>query len=140
MKEISHQATVIRATDREVEVEILACSACGNCKIRSACSMSETEEKKYTLPRPDGFSAVPGDTVNLVIGTKTGLLSVLLAYVIPVLVLVGSLALLVGLAGEAAAALITLGLIMLYFIILYSLRDRLKKTIAIRIEKNTDNE
>ena len=51
---VSHEGVVTKITDDELEIKILAQSACAACHAKSACSMSEQAEKILTVPRPEG--------------------------------------------------------------------------------------
>ena len=45
---ISHEGVVTKITDDELEIKILAQSACAACHAKSACGMGEQAEKTLT--------------------------------------------------------------------------------------------
>ena len=49
---ITHEGFVTKISDDEMEISILAKSACAACHAKSACSMSDMKEKNLTVPRP----------------------------------------------------------------------------------------
>lgn len=72
----------------------------------------------------------------LVMRRSAGLKAVLVAYLGPVFLIVATLLLLQALGiGELISALVTLGLVGLYFIIIRLLRGRLNQELTIEIEK-----
>ena len=49
---ITHEGVITKISDSELEINILAKSACAACHAQSACSMSDMKEKRLTVPRP----------------------------------------------------------------------------------------
>ena len=72
MKEetISHEGIVTKITDDELEIKILAQSACAACHAKSACGMGEQAEKILTVPRPKDkeFTLMQKVNVKMAIG------------------------------------------------------------------------
>ena len=50
---IEHIATVVRAGDGVVEVELTAQSACASCHARMACGMGESTRKRIEIATPE---------------------------------------------------------------------------------------
>ena len=49
---ISHEGVITKISDSELEIKILAQSACAACHAKSACGMGEQAEKILTVPKP----------------------------------------------------------------------------------------
>ncbi len=133
--EINHTGTIIKIDDRKVEVMILAQSACSACHSKSLCSLSEMKEKviQVTVSKED-FE--PGELVNVIMSASLGILAVFYAYLFPLIILIGTL---VGLTlagvSELMIGLTIVVLLIAYFFILYSFRNRLAKKFSFKIEK-----
>ena len=124
MDRIEHSGVVKRVDAERVCVEITAHGACGSCKAREACGLGETGQKIVEIRTPAAATYRPGDRVTVAITRRTGAVAVLLAYVVPFVVLIGVVAVcyLLG-AGDGAAVLAGLGSVVLYYGILWLLRQ-----------------
>ena len=133
---ISHEGIVTKITDDELEIKILAQSACAACHAKSACGMGEQAEKTLTVPRPKGqdFALMQKVNVKMAIGQCNK--AAILAYLIPILLLLAVLFVCLGLGlNEGLSALIAIVALIPYYIILYLKRDKLKKKFLYIIEK-----
>ena len=132
---VSHEGVVTKITDDELEIKILAQSACAACHAKSACSMSEQAEKILTVPRPEGQEFQLLQKVNVRMAVGQGNKAAILAYLIPIILLLAVLFVCLGLGlGEGLAALISIIALVPYYIVLYLKRDALKKTFEYTIE------
>ena len=132
---VSHEGVVTKITDDELEIKILAQSACAACHAKSACSMSEQAEKILTVPRPEGQEFQLLQKVNVRMAVGQGNKAAILAYLIPIILLLAVLFVCLGLGlGEGLAALISIVALVPYYIVLYLRRDKLKKTFEYTIE------
>ena len=132
---VSHEGVVTKITDDELEIKILAQSACAACHAKSACSMSEQAEKILTVPRPEGQEFQLLQKVNVRMAVGQGNKAAILAYLIPIILLLAVLFVCLGLGlGEGLAALISIVTLVPYYIVLYLRRDKLKKTFVYTIE------
>ena len=132
---VSHEGVVTKITDDELEIKILAQSACAACHAKSACSMSEQAEKILTVPRPEGQEFQLLQKVNVRMAVGQGNKAAILAYLIPIILLLAVLFVCLGLGlGEGLAALISIVALVPYYIVLYLRRDKLKKTFVYTIE------
>ncbi len=132
---ISHPGVVEQIDEHGVLVRIESVSACGTCHAKGACSMADVQDKMIqVMPGLQQFEV--GEPVNVVMNQSLGRRAVMLAYVLPLVVLVASLLILFS-AGlpEGAAGLISLGILALYYIALYFFRNRLDKEFNFTLEK-----
>lgn len=133
-KTIEHEGVVTRVEGDEVSVMIVSRSACSACHAKGACGISEMKNKEIRTAVPD-FPVKTGDRVRVVAGMRNAMLSVMMAYVIPSVVLLGSVAaLLVSGAGELAAACGALAITAVYFLVLYQFRSFFSKKIKFEIK------
>ena len=132
---ISHEGVITKITDDELEIKILAQSACAACHAKSACGMGEQTEKTLTLPRPKGRTFQLGQRVNVKMAINQGNAAAVLAYLIPIILLLSVLFVCLGLGfGEGLSALISIVALIPYYIVLYLRRDKLKKKFEYDIE------
>lgn len=132
---ISHEGVITKITDDELEIKILAQSACAACHAKSACGMGEQAEKTLTLPRPKGRTFQLGQRVNVKMAINQGNAAAVLAYLIPIILLLSVLFVCLGLGfGEGLSALISIVALIPYYIVLYLRRDKLKKKFEYDIE------
>jgi positive regulator of sigma E activity len=77
-----------------------------------------------------------GEVVNVTARQSLGLIAVLLCYVAPLVVLVGALAVAISLGcSEGVAALISLGVTALYFLLLAFMHKRISRKVVFTINK-----
>lgn len=135
---IRQSATVIRADASEIEVEVCRPEACAACKAKSVCSEGGGQGKRMTLVN-DGQGYRVGEQVTLVMRRSSGLKAVLIAYLLPVFLIVAALLVFQATnVKETEAALLTLGILGLYFVVVRLLRGRIKRELTIEIEKEIE--
>ena len=135
-KEISHFGVVKEITPEKISVEIVSESACGACSAAGVCSAAEAKKKEISLPASAYGNLSVGDRVEVVLKPSMGVKAVVLAYVLPLAVLIpavvalsytGISELLVGLAGICGAGL--------YYGILFFFKDKLSKEYVFELRK-----
>ena len=132
---ISHEGVITKIGDDYLEVKIVAQSACAACHAKSACTMSDQAEKTLTLPKPEGREFHLFQKVNVVMSVGQGNKAAVLAYLIPIVVLLAVLFVCLGLGlGEGLSALVSMAALIPYYMILYLRRDKLKRRFEYRIE------
>ena len=132
---ISHEGIVTKVSDDELEIKILAQSACAACHAKSACGMGEQAEKILTVPRPKHQEFTLHQKVNVTMAVGQGNKAAVLAYLVPILILLAALFACLGLGlGEGLSALISVAALIPYYLVLYLKRDRLQKKFEYRIE------
>ena len=137
MKEetISHEGIVTKINDDELEIKILAQSACAACHAKSACGMGEQAETILTVPRPQGREFALNQKVNVKMAVGQGNKAAVLAYLIPIILLLAVLFVCLGLGlNEGLSALLGIAALIPYYIVLYLRRDKLKKKFDYTIE------
>lgn len=132
---ISHEGIVTKITDDELEIKILAQSACAACHAKSACGMGEQAEKILTVPKPKDQEFSLNQKVNVKMAIGQGNKAAVLAYLLPVILLLAVLFVCLGLGlSEGLSALIAFIALVPYYMILYLRRDKLKKQFEYTIE------
>ena len=132
---VSHEGVITKINDDSLEIKIVSQSACAACHAKSACTMSDQQEKVLLVPRPKGQEFQLFQKVNVVMGIGQGNQAAVLAYLVPIVLLLAVLFLCLGLGlGEGLSALLGIAALIPYYAVLYILRDKLKKKFEYRIE------
>lgn len=132
---VSHEGIVTKITDEELEIKIMAQSACAACHAKSACGMGEQAEKILTMPRPKDRDFALNQKVNVKMAIGQGNKAAILAYLIPIVLLLAVLFSCMGMGlDEGPSALISIVALVPYYIVLYLLRDKLKRRFSYTIE------
>ena len=132
---ISHEGIVTKITDDELEIKILAQSACAACHAKSACGMGEQAEKILTVPRPKDQDFALNQKVNVKMAIGQGNKAAVVAYLIPIILLLAVLFVCLGIGlGEGLAALISIVALIPYYIVLYMKRNKLKRQFDYIVE------
>ena len=132
---IHHTGRVERISSDTVFVRITQRSACSGCHAQAMCSASEQKDKIIEVPDRSGQFAV-NEEVVLTGETRLGMEAVVLAFVIPLVIVVAMVAIGISLAwSESLSGLIGLLLLIPYYGSLYLLRDRLKRRFVFTLRK-----
>lgn len=132
---IKHSGIVESVEDGCVKVKIVQTSACSSCKIAGHCSASESKDKIVEVydKTLDGLKV--GDSVVVIASQRTGMLSVLLSSVIPLVILVAVLFFMIQLTeNEVLSALTSIGALIPYYLVLYLMRDKIRSKLSFGIE------
>ena len=131
---ISHPGVVVGINDKDIDIEILNSSMCGSCGIKSACGMSEMQEKRVTVPKPEDRDFIVGQPVSIIMNVSQGNKAALFAYFIPAFLLVAIIVILSNLSiKEWIAALVGIGVIAVYYLVLYFFKEKLKSEFKYEI-------
>ena len=134
---IKHKGIVERVEGSHLVVRIVQTSACAACSAKGLCNASESKEKLIDVYEVKDTYQV-GEEVVLCGTTSMGMRAVLLAFGIPVLLLLMVLfiAMKVTDGDSFLAALAALIAIVPYYGLVYLFRDRLNKNFSFTIEKS----
>ena len=133
---IKHRGVVEKVDGSHVVVRIVQTSACSACSAKGLCNASERKEKQIDIYGVQGSYQI-GDKVVVCGTTSMGMRAVLLAFGVPLLVLL--LALFVTMRvtdGDALlSALVALLAVTPYYLVIYLRKDKLDKSFSFTIEK-----
>ena len=132
---IIHPGIIENISGDKVSVRILSQSACNSCHAKGACTVADLKEKiiETETDQPGNFK--PGDEVMVRMDESLGRKAVFLGYGLPVVVLVTSIIIFLSLLNhEGLAALLSLLMLVPYYLVLYLFRKRLHKEFRFRIE------
>lgn len=131
---IEHDGKVIERTDNYVKVMIINASACASCHAKGACTMSDKKEKIIDIYGNYNVSA--GDNVVVEMRKELGFPALMIGYVIPLIIVVLSLITMIALSvPEALSGLISLLLLIPYYIILHFCKSQIDKRFTFTIKQ-----
>ena len=128
---------IVRAINGDdISVEIIVSSACSGCHAKSICIPSDRRQEIITVKNTRNEEYRVGETVELLLETSAGNKAVVLAYVLPLLVL---LVLLFGCYALTHHELLSVGVsvlgVVVYYLVLKSLSKGVEKKIEFGIRK-----
>jgi Positive regulator of sigma E activity len=147
MEAVEHTGYIESIQGNAMRVRIVQSSACSGCHASQICSSADKQEKLIDIPFFTGKYTV-GQKVTLTGQASLGLKAVALAYVFPLLLMLTGLAasyLWIFPSSDGIAALIAIGITILYYISLYPFRNKLQSRFIFSVkpfeeEPATENE
>lgn len=131
---IQHEGTVQKVGSDSVVVDITSVSACSGCHAEGFCSLSDKKEKSVKIA--GSYNVAPGERVTVVMNESTGFRAVILSYVIPLFILLFAIVILTSLSvNELTAGLISIAVLVPYFIILYFVRHRIDRSFFFTLKR-----
>ena len=133
---IKHRGRVEKVEGSHVVVRIVQTSACSACSIKGHCNASESKEKLIDVFEVNASYQI-GEEVVLLGTTSMGMQAVLLAFGVPLVILIVALGVTMHLTdGDALiSSLVGLLSIVPYYFAIHFNKDKLKKTFSFTIEK-----
>ena len=132
--EIRHEGVVNSIDGQKVTVRILQASACSGCQASRICHAADQKEKLVEVDMAGADNLRVGQTVTVVAGERMGMTAVLLAFGLPLLLLMASLICAIKVTGsEKVAAIASISVLVPYYLVLFLCRNRIKKDFGFRI-------
>ena len=135
-KQIKHIGTVVRVGEGEISVLVERGTACKHCENKKSCSMTSEPNQIVTVKDKNYQAYAAGETVNVSISTSLGMKAVVLAYLLPLLVLMLSLVLgFYCFSSELLQIVFALIPTVSYYIVLYQFRHKIEQRFRLMISK-----
>ncbi len=135
---IRHRGIIEKIEKHKVFVKIEQKTACSACHARSACLSSDKKEKIIEVSDTSGTYGINEDVI-VQAHSSIGVLSVFIAFTIPLFLIIASLILGTKISGnEGIGGLAGLFVLIPYYWVLYTFRDKLKKKIVFTLSKVPD--
>lgn len=140
-EKIEHTGNIVRTEDEKIFVSIYSKSVCSKCDVRGSCnSLSGTSEKIFEINVEKDHNYIVGQKVRLSITTRTGNKGVLIAYILPLGILITGMAVADSLFHkEGITAITALGVLIMYFGILSLFKNKVNNAFKIEIEPYHEN-
>ncbi|MCY1722826.1 SoxR reducing system RseC family protein [Prolixibacteraceae bacterium Z1-6] len=134
--DIRHRGFVTKIKGTSLLVNIVSQSACSTCHAKGACTVADYQDKEIEVTEFHG-NYKTGDEVTILFKQSKGFTAVIWGYVVPFfLVLLTLIATLEITGNELHAGLLSLAILIPYYITLYFFRDHLKKVLKFEVEEN----
>lgn len=124
---IIKRGIVENITDKFILVRIHNESACSSCHSRGICTSLGSNERIVEVDKNGKKDVQIGESVDIKMVSTSGWLAVLYGYILPFVILIGTLLIANYFLGEGLAAIISLLILVPYFFGLYLFRTKLKK-------------
>jgi sigma-E factor negative regulatory protein RseC len=132
---IIHPGIIESIHGDKVSVRILSQSACSSCHAKGACTIADVEEKIIEADLDPSDKRKAGDQVMVRMEESLGRKAVLMGYVLPLVVLLASIIVFLSLLKhEGLAALLSILMLVPYYLTLYLFRKRLQKEFRFKIQ------
>jgi sigma-E factor negative regulatory protein RseC len=116
-------------------VNIISQSACAGCHAKGACTIADYEDKEIEVTDYKGNFKI-GQEVTIIFKQSKGFTALTWGYVIPFFLVLGTLITALEVTGnELYAGLLSLGILIPYYITLYFFRHLLKKVLKFELEE-----
>ncbi len=131
---IEHIGIVSELGNKLILVDLSVKSACAACHAKGVCGVDSAQ--KTVEVRTDKTSFNVGDVVNVIMQESLGMKALFLGYILPFIVLVAGLFVFLEIGfNELISGLISISMLLPYYLGLYFLRDRIKREFNFDIEK-----
>ena len=130
---IAKSGVVHQIEGQKVTVKINSVSACAACHAKGMCTSSDTSEKFIEVALSDAGNVKPGEMVSVNVASSAGNVALFYGYVLPFLLVFVSLIITVNFLPEVYAGLISLGILVPYYAVLYVLRNKMGKRFRFTI-------
>lgn len=132
---IKHLGIVESIDGSYLKVKIMQTSACASCSAKAHCHVSESKEKTIDVYNRSNLPCRVGGQVWIAGTVSMGMKAVVLAFVVPFLAVFLTLVIALRATGnEAVSALIALGALVPYYLIIYMCRKRLSRSFVFTLE------
>jgi len=132
---ITHSGIVSKISNEQIEISLEGNIHCEACNAKSACGVSESNTKIIEIQK-DERSFEVNENVNIVMQNSMGLKAVFLGYVFPFILLFVVMLVTVSFLEEWLAGLLSLFVLVPYYLLLYLNKNLLKKVFTISVYKN----
>lgn len=132
---IEHDGIVRKVENNSVFVAISLTSACSGCHAEGFCNISGKEEKIVDIQ--GRYNVAPGDNVTILMTRSMGYRAIVLSYLVPLIIVILSLSILISLSvTELISGLVSIGILIPYFTILYLFRKQINKRFTFTLKLN----
>lgn len=134
---VEQKGVVIKKQQDKIIVKIEQKSTCSSCHARGACTSLDKKDKEIEIKTQDTQNYNIGDEVIITITTKLGMKAVLIAFVLPLILLVIALFLSIKLfsLAQSISALVSLLVVAAYYFFLYKQNHLLSKEFNFSIKE-----
>ncbi|MCH3923597.1 MAG: SoxR reducing system RseC family protein [Bacteroidales bacterium] len=136
----TEEGIITSIVEKQIIVRIQKREACSSCAVKSACEKTSTKGKDILVIEKNPELYTVGEKVTVKIPEKKAMKAVMIAFVYPMLLIILSISLTSSVfhLSDPLIALFAVIIILIYYSILYLLRDKSFFNFNISIEKITE--
>lgn len=132
---IQHLGVIQSIDGTHLIVRITQSSACAGCHAKGYCSSADSKEKIIDIIDDEASLYQVGQSVWVMGAVSMGMKAVALAFIIPFLILIISLFICMAITdNELLSALLSLGLLVPYYFVVWLNKNRLKQKFSFTIK------
>ena len=131
---VKHEGVVSKITNDVVTIALKGNINCEGCKAKAACGVSEYNDKEIEVPISNQQLNL-NENVEVRLNKNLGLKAVFWAYVFPFIIMLTVLLIASTLFKEWIAGLLSIAVLVPYYLMLYVLRGTFKKAFKLSILK-----
>lgn len=132
-EKVLHEGIIQEVSANKLTVSIISASACSSCHAKGACLASDMKEKEIEIYHFSG-NYYPGQPVNVVGRLSQGYKATVYGYLIPFILVFATLLIATSFTkSEAISGLLSLLILIPYYLILYLTRDKFKKSFDFEV-------
>lgn len=136
MENVDHEGVITSITEDNIKVEIINKSLCASCHAKSFCSASDQKEKVIDVPYYNNNEFEVGEIVIVSMKKSMGFKAVWISYVNPLAILMIFLLTLQQInPNDLFVGGISILAVVMYYIIIYLLRDKISNKFVFTIAK-----
>lgn len=130
-KEDFKEGTIVNVYDGFIWVTIEQKSACSGCHAKGYCASTDCKDRilKFRIKNNEHLNI--GDRVNVFVSDKVGFVSVFIAFVLPILIVVGAVLFAPSCWESKYLALFILFIIGAYYLAVYIFREKINGLVKI---------
>jgi sigma-E factor negative regulatory protein RseC len=113
--------------EKYLKVKIHNDSACSMCYSKGVCTSLGSGDRIIEVENDNRHDIIPGDVVDVQMISSSGWIAVMFGYIFPFVILLGTLLIVSSYTTEGLAALISLVILIPYYLLLYLFRVKMRK-------------
>ncbi len=135
--QIEHKGIIKEIKDNDLKVSIVSHSACASCEVNGVCSVSDLEEKIVDVFVENPNEYKEGESVEVFYKQSLGFRALLIGYLLPFMIILITMIVMLSLTEkELIAGLVSLGMLIPYYLTVYFAKNKIKKTFSFSIKKS----
>ena len=137
--DINHKGIISKISEGVLTISLKGTINCEGCKAKAACGVSDSKDKEIDVFETNQAFNL-NEHVQIVLEKGLGLKAVLFAYVLPFILLIFTLFIASNFLKEWVAGLLSLSILIPYYLLLYFTKDSFQKAFKISIYKTINDD
>ncbi len=131
---IIHEGTVSNIRNGIIKVDLIVESSCAACRAKGICGVDSSSRTIEIRTDKLGFDI--GEQVNVILKQSLGTKALFLGYILPFILVVLSLISMLNFGvSEGISGLVSIAILLPYYLFLYLFRNKIKKEFNFDIDK-----